>query len=298
MIPPTFAEAYSIGSNYKLRRLTQFSLDDDEPPMNGLVIWEPPRKGFEYVVGVDPSWGLGEDRAAIHVMRKGTIQALDTQVAEFCTDTMNVHELTPICYMIGNLYKDEVEDVEALMSVECNMSDDIVFRLRNDYNYGNIFIRKKYDNITHQYSNQLGWKTDLRTRPLIISKGIHYVKQDWWDLSSPWLFNELQTIEKKRKDDDRIRDRIEAAAGAHDDLAMAAFIALWSAHDMEFNEFGTTEELAKQRDRRDTGHLQAYEAAPQKPLSERRDFINTPCSAEDAESFDSLSEIFDDYKNW
>lgn len=292
----SFPEAYSIGSNYKLKRLTQFSLDDDDPPMNGLVMWEVPRRGFEYVVGVDPSWGLGEDRAAIHVLRKGTMSEYDTQVAEFTSDTMNVHDLTPICYMIGNLYKDEAEDIEALMSVECNISDDIVYRLRNDYNYGNLFIRKRYDHITKQMSNQLGWKTDLRTRPLIISKGIHYIKQDWWNLASPWLFNELQTIEKRKKADETVRDRIEAAAGAHDDLAMAAFIALWSAHDMEFNEFGGTEELAKQRDRRRTAIIEAYEMPIQKPINERRDFINTPCSAEDAGNMMSLKEIFDDDK--
>lgn len=275
-----FAECYNVGSKYKLERLTEFDLDDELPPMNGLVMWEPPVRGVDYTVGVDPSWGVGQDRAAIHVLRNGTVQNEDRQVAEFCTDEMNVHDLVPICYMIGNLYKNEVEDREALMSVESNISDDIVQQLRNNYNYGNLFIWKYYDNIKKQMSNKLGWWTNARTRPKIIIKGVHYIKKGWWNVKSPWTLNEFATIEKL---DDKAR--VQAAAGHHDDLAFAALIALWSAHDMEFNDLGEIEEVAKRRDRRLSTQVQAYtETLP--PLSERKDFINSACSVEEMMNYE------------
>jgi hypothetical protein len=286
-----FPEFFKVGPHFRLSKLKEFEFDEDYPPEGGLIMWEPPRRGYKYVVGVDPSWGVGGDRAAIHVNRVGTVHEKDTQVAEFCSDSMNVHDLTPVCYMIGNLYKDEVEDQEAMMAVEVNISDDIMHRLRMDYNYGNLYIRKKFDNLTKAWTTSLGWKTDLRNRPSIIQKGIHYVKHGYWDINSPWLLNELSTIEKV-DDEDLVRAKVEAAPGAHDDLAMAAFIALFVSHELDMNEIsGSVEEVAKQRARRMTAYAEAFAAPQQPPLSKRKDFINTACSAEDAQSFMSLDSL-------
>ena len=274
-----FPEAYAIGQNHSLHRLTEFEVDFDTPLMNGLVMWEEPKTNVDYTIGVDPSWGVGEDRAAIHVLRNGTVHSVDRQVAEFCTDDMNMHDLVPVCYMIGNLYKNTVEDREALMSVECNLSDDIVHRLRMDYSYGNLFVWKFYDNIKGMMSNKLGWWTNTRTRPKIISKAMHYIKNDWWSINSPWLLNEMQTIEKLEE-----KARIEAAAGHHDDLFMAAAIALWSAHDMEFGATQGVEEVAKQRDRLATQVAETRQVSL--PSMEKRiDFINTACSYNDMENW-------------
>ena len=277
-----FAEAYTIGSKYKLDRIKEFGLDFEEPPMNTFVMYEPPQPNTSYTIGVDPSWGVGQDNAAIHILKNGTLNYPDKQVGEFCSNELNVHELTPICYMLGNLYKHTGEDQEALMSVECNISDDIVQQLRNNYNYNNLFIWKFYDNIKKVFSNKLGWWTTSRTRPKIIIKGVHYVKQKWWDISSPWLINEMQTIEKLED-----KQRVEAAKGHHDDLFMAGVIALWSAHDMEFNDLGMSEsieEVAKQRERAKTRIIETYtKTLP--PITERKDFINTACTAEEMNNY-------------
>ena len=281
-------EVFTIGTNYRLHQVKEWEPDWDTPPMGFLVMWEPPMKGHTYTIGVDPSWGVGKDRAVIHVNRNGTLGSKDMQVAEFTSDTINVHELTPICYMLGNLYKDPIEDLEALMSVECNISDDVVHSLRNNYNYSNLFISKSYDNIKKVMSNKLGWWTTQRTRPKIISKAIHYIKQGWWDINSPWMINELQTIEKLED-----KARIEAAAGHHDDIAFAGFIALWTAHDMEFNDFGQVEEIAKRRDRRITTMVDAYnETLP--PIEKRTDFINSACSFQDMLDYDFNRKDWDD----
>lgn len=291
-----FPEYYKLGSNFRMQLIKDYEFDDDYPPEGGLVMWEPPRKGFTYTIGVDPSWGIGEDRTAIHVLRNGTINATDAQVAEFCSADMNSHEVVPICYMLGQLYKDEIEDLEALMVIETNISDVIVHKLRMDFNYTNQYIRKRFDNVTKAWTNQLGWRTDLRTRPAIIGKGVHYIKNGWWDIASPWLINELQTIEK-RKDDTLVRERVEAAKGSHDDLAMAGFIALHAAHELEFNEVsGTVEEVAKQRDRRRSAMFEAFDEGPKVPVAKRRDYINTACSAADASSWINLEELDKYYK--
>ena len=283
----SYPEFFTIGQKYRLTKLHEMELDFDIPPMGALCMWEPPQPRTQYTIGVDPSWGLEQDRCAIQVMKNGTVYSKDQQVAEFCADDINPHALTPICYMLGNLYKDTGEDQEALMSVECNISDDIVQQLRDNYNYSNLFIWKFYDNIKGKLSNKLGWWTTARTRPKIIIKAVHYIKNGWWDISSPWLINEMQTIEKLED-----KAKVAAASGHHDDLFMAAAIALWSAHDMEFNEFGLIEETAKKRERRTVGIVDAYADVKQEPLSKRKDFINTACRWDDDAVSDSWNAAF------
>lgn len=276
----SYPEAFSIGNNFKLSRLKEFDLDFDEPPEGAFVMWEEPKPNTDYTIGCDPSWGVGQDRCAIHILKNGTIKNKDQQVGEFCSSTINVHELVPICYTLGNLYKNTLEDREALMSVECNISDDIVHQLRNNYSYSNLFVWKFYDTIKKQLSNKLGWWTNSRTRPKIIIKAVHYIKQDWWDISSPWLVNEMQTIEKLED-----KQRVAAAAGHHDDLFMAAAIALWSAHDLEFSELGEIEETAKRRERKWTDMIEAQDIK-QLPMAQRRDFQNTAVSIDDMDNFE------------
>lgn len=276
----SFPEAYQIGSNYRISKIHEFEPDYDEPPEGALVLWEEPKPNTDYTIGVDPSWGVGQDRAAIHILKNGTIKNKDMQVGEFCSSTMNVHDLVPICYMLGNMFKNTQEDTEALMSVECNISDDIVHQLRNNFCYSNLFVWKFYDNIKRQISNKLGWWTSSRTRPKIIIKAVHYIKQDWWDISSPWLVNEMQTIEKLED-----KQRVEAAQGHHDDLFMAAAIALWSAHDLEFSELGQIEETAKRRDRKLTDMMEAADIK-QLPMAERKDFQNSAISVEEMNDFE------------
>lgn len=273
-------EVYSINTNMRLSKISEYSFDDAFPPFNCLVMWEPPRKGFTYTVGVDPSWGIGGDRSVVHVLRNGTSRSNDTQVAEFVTDDVNMHDLVPFCYMIGNLYKDQVEDVEALMAVECNISDDIVHSLRTKYNYSNLFIWKYYDNLTHMMSNKLGWWTTVRTRPKLINKAIQYVKHGWWDIASPWLVSEMETIEKLEE-----KAQIKAAQGFYDDMFMAGAIALWCAHDMEFGEFGVEGELAMERDRRAVQRLET-DTIKLAPMSQRKDFQNSPLTIKQMEEWE------------
>lgn len=283
---PKFPEAFSIGQHYRLHKLHEFDLDFDRFPLGALVMWEPPMPGASYTIGVDPSWGIGQDKCAIHVLRNGTLKQKDAQVAEFAADDLNPHDLTPICYMLGNLYNNTVEGTEALMSIECNLTDSTIYELRNTYQYSNLFIWKSYDNINNVWTNKLGWWTTARTRPKIIVKAVHYINQQWWDVPSPWLLGEMQTIQKAKD-----KERVEAATGFNDDLFMAAAIALWSAHDTEFNTEGF-EEVAKSRERQLTTAIEAMTAHQREPVGpKRKDFQNTACSSDDMENYDP-QEIF------
>jgi len=275
-------DLYTIGSRHHLSRLGGWDFDPEIPPMNALIMYEPPDPKFTYTVGVDPGWGLGADRSVIHVLRNGTMHSPDTQVAEFISDELNVHALTPICYTIGCLYGNASEELEALMSVECNISDDIVHNLRFKYNYTNLFVWKYYDNVKRMFSNKLGWWTNARTRPKLINKAIQYIQKEWWNIRSPWMIYEMRKIKKQDAD-----AQARASSGFHDDIFMAGVIAMWSAHDLEFSEEFGNEEVAVKRDRV-KGEVEASQTTPP-PIGERRDFQNTATTYQQMQNYgDSL----------
>src|SRR3990167_10550035 len=85
-------EVFTVGNNFRLSQLKEFELDYDHFPLGALVMWEEPRPNTNYTIGVDPSWGVGQDRSAIHVLKNGTVHNKDMQVAEFAADDVNVPE--------------------------------------------------------------------------------------------------------------------------------------------------------------------------------------------------------------
>lgn len=277
-------EVFQVDNTMRLNKIHEFSFDDTIPPFNCFIMWEPPKVGFTYTIGVDPSWGIGADRSVIHVLRNGTMHSTDTQVAEFVSDDTNMHEFAPFCNLIGRLYGDKQEELEALMTVECNISDDIVHDLRTKYQYGNQFIWKYYDNVRRMMSNKLGWWTTARTRPKIINKAMQYVKNGWWDLSSPWMIAEMETIEKLEE-----RAQIKAASGFHDDMFMAGAIALWAAHDMEFGDMDGVGEVAAKRDARADARF-AAEFIKSPAIENRKDFQNTAISYKKMMEYDGEDE--------
>src|ERR1041384_3926571 len=71
---------YRIAPGYGMRSLkpTEWKAllaePDDAGLFDRLLVWEPPRKGFLYVVSVDVSNGVGQDRSVIDVIRSATVR--------------------------------------------------------------------------------------------------------------------------------------------------------------------------------------------------------------------------------
>ena len=72
-------DAYHIsGTNFYLRK-NDFDFGTSEP-LGLLLIWEEPKYEENYVIGVDPCEGLGQDRSAVEVNRVGTLKRPDELV--------------------------------------------------------------------------------------------------------------------------------------------------------------------------------------------------------------------------
>lgn len=268
------AQAYEIGFGRRFSKVDSSAINfrPDQPPFGQLVMWEPPQERFEYTVGVDTGMGLGikHDRTVIEVIRNGTVTLEDEQVAEFVTPWIGPAGITPIVYMVGRLYNN------ALISVETNLSDQPVLDLRTKWNYDNIYVRETGDSVRRLVTGKMGWLTTARNRSKIISKTMQYINNGWLIVNSPWLINEIQTLEKADAE-----AKLQAATGTHDDMFMATSITLWSAHALEFSgELGLAQELADKRRKRRESRQAAY-SYQLPPLSERKDYANTDISADD-----------------
>ena len=236
---------YRVAPGYGMRSLkpaewrAHLAEPDDAGLFDRLLVWEPPRKGFLYVIPVDVSNGIGLDRSVIDVIRVATIREPHEQVAQFVTDQVDPSDLAFVVDAIGRLYKGR-DDLPAEVAVECGQgpgmtTQDILFKR---IGYPNLYIWQVLDNrdLSKSYTTKLGWWTTRQSRPIIIQELYHALKLAKelgvvvktvdphsnvpdFRLNSPLTISELRTFISPGP-----VWMAEAAEGAFDDCVMSAAI--------------------------------------------------------------------------
>jgi ssDNA-binding Zn-finger/Zn-ribbon topoisomerase 1 len=196
---------------------------DDAP----CQIWEWPTPGVEYVCGADIAEGLGGKGAySVGVMiRTSQSGGGDAQVA-----TWRWNELGPIQFAaklasLGKFY------YEALMCPECNKYDIVLGQLRQQYNYGNLYRWKHLDSI-NMMSGKLGWYTNVSSRPRLWQTFKSWLNQECFLVRSANLAEEMKNFTK----DDEEDNYASGDRGEFDDELMACMIALYCAHETDYND--------------------------------------------------------------
>lgn len=191
-------------------------------------IWEPPLRGHKYVMSADVSDGLGKDRSVIDVVRMGTLDRVEEQVAQFITDTCKPRELAFVCDALGRYYCDD-DGIEALAGIETNnhgLSTQDTLQLH--LGYANFYRWEVLDAIdpTARFTSKIGWYTTPRTRPILLDH-FHEAVTNFdpvtqlpdFRLNSPWTLEELADFQTEGA-----LWEAEAARGAFDDCIMSAAI--------------------------------------------------------------------------
>lgn len=196
----------------------------DETP---LWVWEEPKAGCVYTVGVDVSEGIGQDYSVIFVNKLGTHGNPDEQVAVWRDNHTKPKELAYYANVIGLWYN------MAMMCVEYNTyqttGDDLLYV----YQYPNIFRWKNKDSL-NPLSQKWHWWTKVNTKAYL-----HQTAVDWL-LSGVWVirsrnFMEETTTYKKEEFDSR---SFGSGDDFHDDELMAGMIALYCSHEMDCDGSG------------------------------------------------------------
>jgi hypothetical protein len=266
-----FLDAVPKGMGFKVLDTTPGAYDYEW--WNGrCMIWELPRNGESYVLGIDVAEGVGGDRTVIEILRRGTDKRPDEQVAEFATDHHNPIEMVPIVNALGRFYCDD-ERTEAMAVIECNTigGQELQLALRTQYDYGNLFIWKIYDRRTNVYSSKLGWWTNRTTRPKLIVRGLHAMERGDLVINSPFLLDEMEDFQQ-----DHFMAKAKARFGRHDDRVISILMAHVGAHD---DEWLAGEDTAEQR--RLLTHASKIEQATETKVGRKADFQNTAITYEE-----------------
>lgn len=205
---------------------------DDE--RGEIALYALPEERVPYVFGGDTA-GDGSDRFTAH----GLDNTTGAQAAQLLYDGNSELWYAQQLYCLGMTYN------TALVGVEINFSSYPERKLE-EWHYPKLFIREKPDDASRELAEKkLGWRTDPRTRPLMLANLRTVADQTPELLCSPELLREMLTFIRNKE------MRPEAAPEEHDDLVIAAAIAHYIRPQ------------------------QSYEAAPEQ-VAARRKLIDRP----------------------
>lgn len=202
---------------------TQNHTDEEFP----LFVWELPMPGKKYVFGIDVAEGGEEgDWSVIHGIRIGHGLEPDTQVIEW-RGQVDAVELSRVVYLLGKVYNDAMIAME--VGTASGGGELCQWELTGKLGYQNIFRWKNYDS-KNPVTNKFGWVTNARTRPMLITNGIRWLRQKIWKPQSPTLLKEIRTFVR-----DEENAKAKAVSGTFDDCVISALMAIFCAHESDFD---------------------------------------------------------------
>jgi hypothetical protein len=176
-----------------------------------LKIWKMPEYGKNYVIGADVAEGLKDgDYSVADVIDKDTLETVARWRGHIDPDLFG-HMLDKL----GRFYN------FALMGVEINNHGLAVVQRLRDLFYTNLYRRERgIDERFEEATSKLGWKTDVRTKPLMIDALGEAIRDAAITENDPVFVREAMTYVI----DDS--GRTNAEEGCFDDTVIAKAIAL------------------------------------------------------------------------
>jgi hypothetical protein len=207
---------------YKQTYVDNFPVVEKRGPGGDLWIWDYPNYSKDYIVVADVARGDGADYSAFHVME---IESL-TQVAEY-KGKIGTTEYGNMLVNIATEYNNALLVVEnanigwaAIQVIIDRGYSNLYYSYKQDgYLDDNIHLRKGYD-LKDKSQMVPGFSTNMKTRPLLVSKLETYFREKSPRVHSNRLIEELKVFIWNGS-------RAEAQGGYNDDLVMSFAIGLW-----------------------------------------------------------------------
>lgn len=197
-----------FGITYAAEQITEYTFSEvREGVTNNLIkVFRRPEKGVPYVIGADTA-GDGSDMFVACVLdnRNGDQVAVFRRAMD---EDVFAHQL----YCLGKWYND------ALVGVETNFSTYVVRELQR-LHYPRQYVRERMDDYTKQLEKRFGFRTDTKTRPVLVAGLVKIVRENVECIYDDTTIGEMLTFVR----DDSYKPCAEP--GAHDDCVMALGIA-------------------------------------------------------------------------
>lgn len=199
--------------------------------VNKILIWEHARMGCRYGMAADTSDGLGRnisDDAVFEVIKDGTAQYKDKQVAEWASPEVPHNQLWPFGLALGTLYSPEEQ---LLFAPETNKGTELLTDMIRR-GWANIYKPIDPTKPSQDRSKiiKLGWFTSPAARRDAINHLNSFIKGNWFDIKSMELIKELKDLVIKRTVSSVVGNINEKLLGKKDNRFMAIAIALYILH--------------------------------------------------------------------
>jgi len=208
-----------------------------------LCIWEHPKPGINYAIGVDTAGGGGDDSTAINVWALGFGAMPDVQVAEFASSWVSHVESFAFVLCIAAYYAKymnmgQTKWREPYVSIEqVEAVGDVAQHQMGLLGYTNFHKMPRYDQSPRRIqkmkkgSAKPGWYTWGWSRPILIGTFVHWVKTGWAKVNSPWLIEEMRHFENHPTA--KGKERLEHDDKSNDDRIFSAALSIFPPHDTD-----------------------------------------------------------------
>lgn len=198
---------------------------------NKIIIWEHPITGCRYGMGADTSEGLGRlvsDDAVLEVIKDGTAQYRDKQVAEWASPEVPNNQMWPFGLAIGTYYSPEEQ---LLFAPETNKGTEFLTDMIRR-GWSNIYKPIDPTKPSQDRSKiiKLGWFTSPAARRDMINHLNSFIQGGWFDLRSMELIKELKDLVIKRTVSPVVGNINEKLLGKKDNRFIAIAITLYVLH--------------------------------------------------------------------
>lgn len=198
------------GVRMSLRRGHLSAVNASDDPESSLIVYQKPEKGRRYIIGADPSGGVGRDSSVAIVFDRATLK---------CAAVYSSNRVDPDFFGAETLRLLGLYYNEALLVVESNNHGGTVLSQLKGL-YPNLFVRRDWVKYNGAFLPEYGFRTDTRTRPRIFDALARALREEGWSNVPEQLLSEMRTIVMKED------LKVEAMIGYFDDCVMAAGIAL------------------------------------------------------------------------
>lgn len=173
-----------------------------------LFIWNTPKSGMNYNLGIDMSEGLGKDYHVIEIFDRDMVQ-----VAEFYNNKIKPWEMAEIINSIGRYYN------KGLLCVErASGGLSAIERLRIDFKYLNMVKYKTFDEYNH-LKFEIGFDTNAKTKSLVINDFLELFDKRLMVIKSQKILEEMQVFVAND-------NKMGTINGSHDDTVMATALCI------------------------------------------------------------------------
>jgi len=255
--------------NWEMIPLHTPNEDKEDQTFDMLLVYEEPQQGEDYSCGIDTAYGLGkedEDRTCVSMDKNKFGSDADEQVAELTSLRMNSAQVVGFAACIAAWYSAKCRDwrgVKFAIEQIAGPGDTCQNQLKMmGFNYHHKPRRYDSKKVKDDSSKKEGWYSSGWSVPILMTRFIEAVNNDWYRPVSKWLIEELKVLERHVMAGGKVK--MEHRAGQHDDRVRAAAQAFFTVHDLD--------DLAERAQKR-------Y-AQPQKKKSDPEDGVcktNTVC---------------------